>query len=154
MSYEESYKKLIVWKNARELRRLIHEITETFPKTELRRISQMREAARSVNQNIQEGRKRISEAEFLRFLDIARSSLAELDGDIADCREDRLVEENQFQKAHALVRKTDYLFHKLMTSISNTMSKKRSKLREPEELYAYIKPIRPIQPIQHLVGVL
>ncbi len=54
-NYKDGYKKLVVWKNAHKLRKLIYEMTKTFPKNEMRRISQMRDSARSVKQNIQEG---------------------------------------------------------------------------------------------------
>jgi four helix bundle protein len=127
MDYEEAYKKLVVWKNAKKLRRLIFEVTADFPKGEYKRIAQMRDAARSVKQNIQEGRKRISEAEFLRFLDIARASLAELAGDIEDCREDLLLSEDQFQQAHILIRKTDFLFHRLISAIAEAVGRKAKK---------------------------
>jgi four helix bundle protein len=120
MSYEERYKKLVVWQNAQELRRLIYEVTADFPKSEFKRIAQMRDAARSVKQNIQEGRKRVSELEFLRFLDIVRASLAELYGDVEDCREDLLLSEDLFQKLQTLIRKTDFLFHRLMLAVSKT----------------------------------
>ncbi len=123
MSYEEPYKKLVVWKNAQELRKLIYDVTVDFPKGEFKRIAQMRDAARSVKQNIQEGRKRISELEFLRFLDIARASLAELGGDVEDCREDSLLGEDLFQKIQVLIRKTDYLFHRLILAVSRTTKK-------------------------------
>lgn len=42
----EGFKKLIVWKNAYDLRRMVYEITRRFPKSEMRRVSQMRDAAR------------------------------------------------------------------------------------------------------------
>jgi len=50
-----AYRKLIIWKNACEIRRKIYKITSRFPKLEMRRISQMNDAARSIKQNIQEG---------------------------------------------------------------------------------------------------
>src|SRR3989338_3087439 len=85
---KEGYKKLVVWKNAKELRALVHRLTGEFPKLEVRRISQMRDAARSVKQNIQEGYQRRTRGEYLRGLEIAKGSLAELQGDVEDCLED------------------------------------------------------------------
>ena len=127
MRYEDAYKKLVVWKNARELRRMVYQITADFPREEFRRVAQMRDAARSVKQNIQEGRKRISEAEFLRFLDIARASLAELKGDIEDCREDSLLTEGRYQSIHILIGKTDFLFHRLISTIFEAIGRKTKK---------------------------
>lgn len=87
----EGYKRLIVWQNAAKLRKMVYEITKNFPKAEYRRVSQMRDAARSVKQNIQEGYKKHSLGEYIRHLDIACGSLGELAGDIDDCHEDRLI---------------------------------------------------------------
>lgn len=133
-SYEDSYKKLVVWKNATRLRKLIYDVTTSFPKAELRRISQMRDAARSVKQNIQEGRKRRGEREFLQALNISRGSLAELKGDIEDSYEDGLLNENHFGVINALICKTDYLLHRLMRVISKPR----------------VGPIQPIMPIEPL----
>lgn len=125
MPYEDSFKKLIVWKNAKELRILIYAITENFPKQEFKRVAQMRDAARSVKQNIQEGRKRGSELEFIRFLNIARASLAELNGDVDDCRDDFLISEEVFEQTHGLIRKTDFRFHRLIAAITKTVAKRK-----------------------------
>ena len=74
MEGKEGYKKLIVWRNAKTLRAMVYQITTSFPKSELRRVSQMRDAARSVKQNIQEGYQRQSLAEYIRGLEISKAS--------------------------------------------------------------------------------
>ena len=55
---KQGYKKLVVWNNAKILRKGVYDITKRFPKSEMRRVSQMNDAARSVKQNIQEGYNR------------------------------------------------------------------------------------------------
>ncbi len=82
------FQKLIVWQNTYQLRILIYKITARFPKNEYRRVSQMRDAARSVKQNIQEGYKRGSRPQYVQSLRISRGSLSELEGDIRDCFDD------------------------------------------------------------------
>jgi four helix bundle protein len=77
MRGNQGYRRLVVWKNAYKLRRKVYEITERLPRGELRRVSQMRDAARSVKQNIQEGYTRRSLGSYIHFLQIAKSSLAE-----------------------------------------------------------------------------
>ena len=64
---------------ADELAILIYSITNRFPKSEIYGLtSQMRRAAVSIPSNIVEGCARESQAEYLRFLDIAFGSLREL----------------------------------------------------------------------------
>ena len=110
------YKKLIVWQNAYKLRRLIYEITKRFPASELRRVSQMRDAARSVKQNIQEGYSRTLGL-YINYLEISKGSLKELSGDIEDCFDDGLIKEDEFKKLDELCGKTDYLFMRLIQSL-------------------------------------
>jgi four helix bundle protein len=90
---KEGYKKLIVWQNLQKLRRKIFEITKRFPKSEYRRVSQMRDAARSAKQNVQEGYGQTLN-KYINALNIAHGSLHELHGDIEDCYEDKLIIES------------------------------------------------------------
>jgi four helix bundle protein len=70
---------LDAWKNSMELAKSIYEITARFPDAErFGLVSQMRRAAVSIPSNIAEGAARGSDGEFIRFLNIARGSLAEL----------------------------------------------------------------------------
>ena len=65
---------------ADEVAMLVYRVTAGFPKEELFGLtSQIRRAAVSVPSNIVEGCARASEAEYLRFLNIAFGSLRELD---------------------------------------------------------------------------
>lgn len=71
--------KLRAFELADEIALLTYRATKIFPKDELYGITaQMRRAAVSVPSNIVEGCSRESQAEFLRFLEIAFSSLREL----------------------------------------------------------------------------
>lgn len=76
----KGYHKLIVWQRARELVQLIYKYTESFPRAEEFGLKgQLRRAAVSVVLNIVEGYRRRTTKEFLHFLNIADSSLAELE---------------------------------------------------------------------------
>ena len=73
------HSKLRAFELADEVALLTYRDTKTFPKEELYGlIAQMRRAAVSVPSNIVEGCARGSQAEFLRFLEIAFASLREL----------------------------------------------------------------------------
>ena len=114
---QHGWRRLIVWQNAVQLRRYIYDTTSKFPKSELRRVSQMQDAARSVKQNIQEGYSRYSLKEYLQGLNIAKGSLGELIGDIEDCFQDGLIDEQDFKILDELSGKTLYLFNRLISAL-------------------------------------
>ncbi len=74
-----NYTKIKAWQLSDELALSIYKATERFPKSEIWSLtSQMRRAAVSVPANIVEGSARKNRKEYLQFLYIAISSLAEL----------------------------------------------------------------------------
>lgn len=119
----QGYEKLIVWQNAYKLRRLVYEITKKFSRLEPRRVSHTRETARSVKQNIQEGYLRPTIGDYIRYLGISQSSLAELIGDIQDCLDDKLITREEFQELDPLAGKTDYLLTRLIQALYREQKK-------------------------------
>lgn len=74
-----SYRDLRVWQGSKGLVLSVYKVTQGFPKEEVYGLtSQMRRAAVSVPSNIAEGNAR-STKEYIRFIDIALGSLAELE---------------------------------------------------------------------------
>lgn len=76
----------------------------------------MRDAARSVKQNIQEGYGRTL-GQYINYLEISKGSLKELSGDIEDCFDDGLIIKEEFDQLAELCGKTDYLFMRLIQSL-------------------------------------
>ena len=82
------YKRLVVWQRAMALVVRVYKATESFPKHEqYGLISQMRRSAVSIPSNIAEGHGRNSDKELVRFLDIAKGSIYELDTQIEISRQ-------------------------------------------------------------------
>lgn len=74
------YQQLEIWQKSRKLVPLIYKLTNNFPASErLGLASQLRRSVISVPSNIAEGWGRNSNQEFIRFLRIARGSLAEME---------------------------------------------------------------------------
>ena len=136
------YRNLILWKNLYDLRRLVYEITKSFPKSEYRRISQMRDAARSAKQNLQEGHRHSSRKHYIYFLDIAHASLHELAGDVEDSYDDQLIGAEQFEQLVSLINRTDYLFKRIIESLKNS--------KTDRNLNSFLLPPRSSAPIPSL----
>src|SRR3989344_6883278 len=78
--YLESYKDLLVWQKSIILVKVLYTATEKLPLEERFGLtSQIRRAAISIPSNIAEGYKRKTTPEYIRFLNIADGSAAELE---------------------------------------------------------------------------
>ena len=74
-----SFRDLIVWQRGMELAKTIYQWTERMPAEEKFGLTrQIRRAAVSIPSNIAEGYARNSKVDYIRFLRIARGSIAEL----------------------------------------------------------------------------
>jgi len=80
MSGARTFRDLLVWQRAFELCIDVYRVTTGFPAHERYGISsELRKTSRSVTYNIAEGHRRSSTLEYIRFLDIAHGSAAELE---------------------------------------------------------------------------
>ncbi|WP_375323655.1 four helix bundle protein [Flagellimonas sp. GZD32] len=74
------YIDLDVWKESRQLVKLIYDLTKVFPKEEIYGLTnQLRRCSCSIPSNIAEGCGRKTPNDTIRFLHIARGSLYELE---------------------------------------------------------------------------
>ena len=75
-----TFKDLVVWQKAFQLCVSVYRVTKDFPVHERYGLTaELRKTARSVAYNIAEGHRRRSTADYLRFLDFAAASVAELE---------------------------------------------------------------------------
>ena len=101
-----TYRELIVWQLADQLRMEIVRLTEDGPPAhDFRFRDQIRSAASSVATNIAEGFSRSSHADFAKFLDYAHGSLSETEDWVHDGVVRRYWSEPQTADARQLVRR-------------------------------------------------
>ncbi len=94
----EKFHNLEIWQLGIALVKKIYLMTREFPDHELYTLTtQMRRSALSIPSNIAEGSRRNSYAEFIRFINIARGSLAELETQVIVVRELGYIREDIFQ---------------------------------------------------------
>jgi four helix bundle protein len=80
-----SFEKLLLYQHARAIRVRIYKLSRVVPKDEYKLKIQMRDAARSLTNNIAEGHGRYTFKDRKRFMTDARGSLQELVDDINLC---------------------------------------------------------------------
>lgn len=125
LSEDTGYKKLILYKKAKELVLLIYKISTRFPSTEIYSlVPQMRRAAISVLANVVEGYSRESSAEYARFLTISIGSLTELELYLDLSLELGFVEKDNHEKASGLLTEVKKLLYVSRTTIRSKGVKK------------------------------
>jgi four helix bundle protein len=98
----QSHKDLDVWKKAVAFVIDLYELTKQFPKEELYGLtSQMRRAAVSIPSNIAEGRSKRSTREYMRFINIACGSAAELETHLVISQGLKYISSVQLEKYNA-----------------------------------------------------
>ncbi len=81
-----NFRKLEIWRKARELNVFIYRLTADLPKEEVYGLtSQLRRATVSISSNIAEGAGRSTDKDFIRFLDIANGSCFEVESLLIIC---------------------------------------------------------------------
>jgi four helix bundle protein len=76
----QTFKDLVAWQKGVQLAKAVYAATRLFPADErFGLVSQMRRAAVSVPSNIAEGYSRTGRADYVRFVEIARGSVNELE---------------------------------------------------------------------------
>jgi four helix bundle protein len=127
---KRAHHRLEAWQQALALVKTIYTTTSSFPKSELYGLtSQMRRAAVSIPSNIAEGAARETTPEFLRFLYIARGSLAELETQILISRDLGYLND-----AESLQSDLDYI-STLLNGLIRSLKTRTSQARE--DLPAY-----------------
>jgi len=114
-----SHKKLDIWNFSLDLVSKIYSLTSHFPKEELFGLTnQLRRASVSVSSNIAEGLSRSSKLEKIRFLEISRSSLVEIDTQLEIATKLKLLSKSDLAE-----------IEKLMNSLFAMISSLKKKIK-------------------------
>jgi four helix bundle protein len=103
MSGARHFRELVCWPLAIELKLGLYRLSEQPEvKRDLRFCDQLRDAAASAPRNIAEGFGRRSHADFARFLDVTRGSLAESQNHLQDAVDRGYLDEREFKRLNGL----------------------------------------------------
>jgi len=112
----KTFKDLIAWQRSMSLAKLIYEVTRTMPDGERFGLTmQMRRSAVSVPSNIAEGYARQSRTDYVRFLKVARGSLAELETQLILCEQMAFLK--SLKPVNDLLAETDRVLQGLIRSL-------------------------------------
>ena len=118
------YKDLTVWQKAMDLTVEIYRLTQNLPKEELYILTnQLRRAAVSIPSNIAEGNGRASTGDYVRFLTMARGSIAEVETQLLICVRLEYLTQEDIDGTLSLMDETGKMLNaiikKLRSSINN-----------------------------------
>lgn len=118
----QAYRKLHVWAKAMDLVDEIYKVSASFPREEMYGLtSQLRRSAISVPSNIAEGSQRNSSKEFIQFLAIAYSSLAEVETQLEISFRQKYLKKEQLDKLFNLTSEVGRMLNGLMTSVDKKL---------------------------------
>src|SRR3990172_1279309 len=116
-----SYKDLIVWQKAFKLALNVYEVTKKVPKEEVYGLtSQMRRCSISIPSNIAEGYTRHRKLEYIKFLQIAFASGAELETQLLIAKELKYLKEEDFAVVYELLQEIMKMLNSLIFKIKTS----------------------------------
>lgn len=111
-----NHEKLLAWKMADELDKIVQEILKQIPKNEYKIRSQIDAASDSIGSNIVEGHYSGLVSEFIRFLRYSRRSCGELQERVRRVLRKGCINEQLFNKFNEKAVKTGYIIDRLIQS--------------------------------------
>lgn len=114
-----SYKDLIVWQKSMELVKLVYQLTETFPKSEVYGLtSQTRRCAVSIPSNIAEGSRRGTRKDFRSFLLNSYGSGAELETQLEIAKMLKFTKDGDFKIGNSLLVEIMKMLNKMIANLN------------------------------------
>jgi len=117
----KSYRDLLVWQKGIVLVTEVYAVSAKFPKAETYGLTdQMRRAAVSIPANIAEGYGRQSTQDYLRFLQIARGSLYELQTHLEIARRLGYVDKSSSEKTESAAGEIERMLSSLIAKVRSS----------------------------------
>ena len=117
MPYQFSFEKLNVWKDSKELVKVIYSITKHFPEEEKFGLtSQLRRASISVSSNLAEGTSRKTNKDKAHFTTISFSSAMEVLNQLIISKELDYISENDYILVRQRIEKITNMLNSLRNS--------------------------------------
>lgn len=125
----ERFEDFIAWQKARELTRVVYQITQTggFAR-DFALSGQMRRAAISIMSNIAEGFERKGRSEFHQFLSTAKASCAELRSHFYIAIDAAYVDEATFHRTLAMAEEVGRVLGGLRASVERQRDAERHRM--------------------------
>jgi four helix bundle protein len=118
-----TFRDLVAWQKTVDLTQLVYRATRTFPSDEkFGLVSQMRRAAVSIPANIAEGYGRGRRLEYIRYVDVARGSLFELQTHAEVARRQGWLAALVLHEFNQLAEEVDRILSGLLRSLKKTPS--------------------------------
>jgi len=119
-SKNSTFRKLLVWQKSMALVTLIYSEVMVFPPDELYALtSQIKRSATSIPSNIAEGYGREGKKDYLRFLNIALSSLFELQTQLEIAYNLKFLKQDNFNKLYNDSREIERMLSNFIRKIKN-----------------------------------
>ncbi|MDX9881679.1 MAG: four helix bundle protein [Prolixibacteraceae bacterium] len=119
----KTYRELIAWQKGIELVLLAYKITRKFPKKELYALAdQIKRSSVSIPSNIAEGFGRHSDNDFIRFLNISRGSLFELQTQLEISFRLDFIKSEDYEVTMQLAVEIDKMLNALISKIKQNSS--------------------------------
>lgn len=120
----QKLEELKVWQEARKLRKMINEMTKSFPQEEKYNLTRhLKECARNVPGNLAEGFGRFHFQESIQFYRIARGSLNEVKSDTYCAFDSDYINE---EKLEEIINQIEFVAKMLNSLITSTRNLKKS----------------------------
>lgn len=116
------YKSLAAWQKSMELTNAVYKNTSNYPEDEkFGLVSQIRRSAVSIPSNIAEGSARQSHKDFIRFINIAKGSLAELETQLIISNHQNYISSDILEDLTIIIKEVDKIINFLRKSLKNKL---------------------------------